>query len=340
MEIRMEVSKIPKYTKLTKSERVLIASWKNKGVSNKKIAKLLGRNISTIGREINRNKFQDVYEPLHAQGLAEKRKLLAWGAKEPLKSKKIYSYTLDKLRSGWSPEQIAGRLKKVEHKTDSSWHICHETIYDFVYKPKNKDKKLWHYLRRKQGRRRSKGGRKVRRIRIPDRISIHDRPKIIEKRIEVGHWEGDSVVGRYRKSGIHTEYERVTSLTRIERLTAVNSEETIKAQLLIFSKLPKSLRKSDTLDNGSEMVKHKELTIKLGMQTYFADPYSSWQRGGNENCNLWIRYYFPKKTDFSLISDQELRDVELELNNRPRKRLNYQKPIEVFNKHLRGCTSN
>ena len=88
------------------------------------------------------------------------------------------------------------------------------------------------------------------------------------------------------------------------------------------------------------MVKHKTLTDKLGMQTYFADPYSSWQRGGNENCNLWIRYYFPKKTDFSLISDQELRDVELELNNRPRKRLQYLKPIEVFNKHLRGCTSN
>ena len=326
----MEVSKIPKYTKLTKSERVLIASWKNKGVSNKRIAKLLGRNISTIGREINRNKFQDVYEPLHAQGLAEKRKLLAWGAKEPLKSKKIYSYTLDKLRSGWSPEQIAGRLKKVEHKTDSSWHICHETIYDFVYKPSNKDKKLWHYLRRKQGRRRSKGGRKVRRIRIPDRISIHDRPKIIEKRIEVGHWEGDSVVGRYRKSGIHTEYERVTSLTRIERLTAVNSEETIKAQLLIFSKLPKSLRKSDTLDNGSEMVKHKELTIKLGMQTYFADPYSSWQRGSNEYHNGLLRRYFPKKTDFTKVTQKDIDECVWEINNRPRKCLGFYTANEVF----------
>jgi len=136
----MEVNKIPKYTKLTKSERVLIARWKNKGVSNKRIAKLLGRSCPTIGREIARNIFQGVYEPLHAQNMTEKRKLLAWGAKEPLKSKKIYSYTLDKLRSGWSPEQIAGRLKNVEHKDDSSWHICHETIYDFVYKPKNKDK--------------------------------------------------------------------------------------------------------------------------------------------------------------------------------------------------------
>jgi transposase, IS30 family len=133
MEIRMEVGKISKYRKITKSERVLIADWRNKGFSNKKIAKLLGRSTSSIGREIKRNLFKGfTYEPLHAQGLAEKRKLLAWDAKEPLKNKKIYSYVIDHLRQGWSPEQIAGRLKNVEHKNDNSWHICHETIYDFI----------------------------------------------------------------------------------------------------------------------------------------------------------------------------------------------------------------
>lgn len=339
MEIRMEVSKISKYRKLTKSERVLIAEWKNKGLSNKNIAGLLGRSVSTIGREIERNKFKGfVYEPLHAEGLAEKRKLLAWGAKHPLKNEKIYSYVIDKLRIGWSPEVISGRLCKVEHKDDPSWHICSETIYAFIYSnhPKAKELKLWEYLRRKQKRRRQKGGRKAQRIRIPDRVSIHDRPKIVEKRKEIGHWEGDSVVGKNHNSGLHTEYERVTSLTRFERILRINADETIKAQLKIFGVLPEYLRKSDTLDNGSEMVKHKTLTDKLKMATYFADPYSSWQRGGNENCNLWIRYYFPKGTDFNLVSDQELKDVELELNNRPRKRLEYMKPIEVFNKHLKG----
>lgn len=337
----MEVSKIPKYRKLTKSERILIAGWKNKGLSNKKIAKLLGRSVSTIGREIERNKFKGfVYEPLHAQGLSEKRKLLAWGAKEPLKNKQIYSYVIDKLRSGWSPEQISGRLKNVEHKNDSSWHICPETIYHFIYSPKNRDKKLWHYLRRKQGRRRLNGGRKAQRVRIPDRVSIHDRPKVVDKRKEVGHWEGDSVVGKHKRSGLHTEYERVTSLIRFERLKLITAEETIKAQFKIFGELPEAFRRSITLDNGLEMVRHKKLKDDLGMQTYFADPYSSYQRGGNENANLWIRYYFPKGTDFNLISDQELKDVELELNNRPRKRLKYQKPIEVFNNYLKGCTSN
>lgn len=341
MEIRMEVSKIPKYSKLSKSERVLIAKWRGKGFSNKKVAKLLGRSCSTIGREINRNKFKGwVYEPLHAQSLFEKRKLLAWGAKKPLKNGDIYSYVMDNLRSGWSPEVISGRLREQEHKDEPDWQICSETIYHFIYSNKNKYKKLWEYLRRKQVRRRKKGGRKVARVRIPDRVSIHDRPTTIDQRIEVGHWEGDSIVGKNHLSGLHTEYERVTSLIKFERLWAITADETIKAQLKIFGELPVHLRKSDTLDNGSEMVKHKELKDKLGMDTYFADPYSSYQRGGNENGNLWIRYYFPKRTDFSTISDEELKDVEKELNNRPRKRLEYRTPMEVFNKYLKGCTSN
>ncbi len=337
----MEVSKIPKYSKLTRSERILIAKWRAKGFSNKKIAKLLGRSVSTIGREITRNRFKGfVYEPLHAQSLAEKRKPLAWEAKHPLKNKNIYSYVMDNLRAGWSPEVISGRLRKQDHKNEPNWQICSETIYHFIYSNKNRDKKLWEYLRRKQVRRRKKGGRKVIRARIPDRVSIHDRPGVIDKKTEVGHWEGDSVVGKHKKSGLHTEYERLTSLIRFERLNLISASETIKAQIKIFEKLPSELRKSDTLDNGLEMVRHKELTNKLGIKVYFADPYSSYQRGGNENGNLWIRYYFPKGTDFNKVSDQELKDVEDELNNRPRKRLEYKTPLEVFNKYLKGCTSN
>ena len=332
----MEVSQIPKYRKLTKTERILIAELKNKGCSNKKIALFLGRSVSSIGREIKRNSFQGrkarFYEPLHAHGKAESRKKKAWKAKQPLKNSKVCVYVLEKLRDGWSPEQIAGRLKR-DHPEDKSWWICHETIYRFVYHPKNKEKSWWEYLRRKQKKRKKKSGRKAHGARIPDRVSIHKKPKAIDKRKQIGHWEGDSIVGKGHANGLHTEYERVSSLTRFEKILRINAEETLKAQKKIFGPLPTFLRRSTTLDNGSEMVKHAKLK-KMGMKTYFADPYSSWQRGGNENANMWIRYYFPKGTDFSKISEEELKDVEWELNNRPRKRLKFKTPMEVFTEHL------
>jgi len=333
--IEMEVSKIPKFRKLTKTERILIAQLKNKGNSNSKIAKVLGRSVSTIGREIKRNSFKGrFYEPLNAQGKTEERKKRAWGAKQPLKNPKIYAYVLRRLRDGWSPEQIAGRLKE-NHPKDKSFWICHETIYQFIYHPKNKDKHLWEYLRRKQKRRRKKQGRKAQRARIPDRVSIHQRSKTVDQRKEIGHWEGDSIVGKGHTNGLHTEYERASSLIRLEKLKAISADETLSAQRKIFGPLPKNLRKSTTLDNGMEMAKHTMLKGELGIKAYFADPYSSWQRGGNENANLWIRYYFPKGTDFSKISEEELKDVEWELNNRPRKRLNFKTPMEVFTEHLK-----
>ena len=283
--------------------------------------------MSTVGREITRNSFGDRYEPLHAHAKAVRRRGRAWGAKHPLKSEKVFAYVIDHLRSGWSPEQISGRLKLVDHPDDTTWHICHETIYAFIYSVKQKDKVYWEYLRRKQKRRRVRGGRKVARVRIPDRVSIHARPKEVEKRKVPGHWEGDSVVGRGHTSGLHTEYERVTSITRFERLGRISANETLRAMRKIFDPLPTELKRSITLDNGSEMVKHN----KVGIPTFFADPYASYQRGGNENANMWIRYYFPKGTDFDTVSNQELKDVEWELNNRPRKRLGYKKPVEVWN---------
>jgi IS30 family transposase len=329
--MRMEVSKIPKYRNLTKPERIMIAQWKNRGKSNNWIARELGRNTSTIGREIERNSLGSIYEPLHAHGKAIRRRLNAYKAKHPLKNKKVFAYVIDHLRSGWSPEQISGRLKLVDHPNDTTWHICHETIYRFIYSVKQKDKMYWEYLRRKQVRRRKRNGRKSQRVRIPDRVSIHQRPVEVSERKVPGHWEGDSIVGKNHASGLHTEYERVLSLTRFERLKRINSDETVKAMKKIFDPLPEKLKKSSTVDNGSEMVKHK----KVGIPIYFADPNASYQRGGNENANLWIRYYFPKGTDFSKVSDQELKDVEWELNNRPRKRLNYKKPIEVWNEALK-----
>jgi len=316
---------------LTQTERQLIAKWKAQRVSNKQISKRLGRSCSTIGREIKRNSWKSsIYEPLHAQGLAETRKKHAWRAKHPLKNKQVFSYVMNRLKKrGWSPEQIAGRLKK-DHPNDNSWHICHETIYEYIYHPDNQEKKLWEYLRRGQKKRKHKSGRKVHRSRIPDRISIHQRPHEVDERKTVGHWEGDSIVGKGHQSGLHTEYERVTSFICIEKLNQVTATETKVAMQKIFNPLPKKLKKSTTLDNGKEMTQHS----KSGIKAFFADPYSSWQRGGNENANMWIRYYFPKKTDFSTITDEDLKAVEWELNNRPRKRLNFSTPQEVFNNYL------
>lgn len=362
-----------KHTKITQTERELLSQWKKEGLSNNECAKRLGRDVSTIGRELTRNKtrvsvgkdWEIVYEPLHAQHVAEERKQHAYAAKQPLKSKKIYAYVLENLQGGMSPEQIAGRLKYVEHPDDPSWYICHETIYQFIYKEKtdqtregikqqsilNKKllgkektvitvtdhrKPLFEYLRRKQVRRRIRGGRKSQRVRIPDRVSIHDRPVIVAERKQFGHWEGDSIVGKNHASGLHTEYERVSSLIRFERLNRITAAETVLAGRKIFGVLPPHARRSTTLDNGSENMNHTELKEALNLQAYFADPYSSWQRGGNENGNLWIRYYFPKGTDFSTISDEELKDVEYELNNRPRKRLKFKTPQEVFTDYLKS----
>ncbi len=192
---------------MTETERKLIARWKSEGMSNIAIAGKLGRDKATIGRELTRNRFKHgVYEPLHAQALAEKRKQSAWNAKEPLKNKKVFAYVIDYLREGWSPKQIAGRLREVEHKDDSSWHICHETIYEYIYSGKwinQKEEPLFEYLRRKQKKRYKKGGRSVHSLKIPDRVSIHDRPKEVDDRIIPGHWEGDSIVGKGHKNGLH-----------------------------------------------------------------------------------------------------------------------------------------
>jgi len=358
------------HSKLTRRERELLAAWKKEGLSNSECARRLGRHRSTISRElkrnhirvnIGRNDWQIIYEPLHAQRVSEDRKQNAWFTKQPLKNKKVYAYVLRHLRKSWSPEQIAGRLRHI-HPGNPLWHICHETIYQFIYKKKTDMTKqgildarmmdrrlskgitvatvtdhtrpLYEYLRRKQVKRRKRNGRKVSRVRIPDRVSIHDRPEVINERKEFGHWEGDSLVGKHRISGLHTEYERLSSLIKFARMERIDRDGFETATKKIFGKLPEKARKSTTLDNGSEHINHSALKGQYGMATYFADPYSAWQRGGNENANLWIRYYFPKGTDFSTIAEEELDDVEWELNSRPRKRLGFKTPQEVFTEHL------
>lgn len=178
------------------------------------------------------------------------------------------------------------------------------------------------------------------RAHIPDRVSIHDRPEEINGRTVFAHWEGDTVEGRRHRDGLHTEVERMSKLIMAKKVDSITSEATIRVQQQMFADLPSKARKSTTLDNGRENHLHMRLRL-LRIKTYFADPYSSWQRGTNEHGNWHLRYYFPKGTDFGDVTDEELQDVVEEINNRPRKILGYMSAREKFNQLLleeaKGC---
>lgn len=317
-----------KHSKLSALERENIAIWLSQQISKREIARRLCRSESTIRDELKRNCFGDYYVAVHAQAKAQKRISKA-RKRHPLKNNSVYSYVLKKLRNGWSPEQITGRLK-LKKPNNLYWHIHPETVYRFIYAEENKGKALWEYLPRKQKKRRKKYGRRSQRLRIPDRVSIHDRPIEIESRDIFGHWEGDSIESKAHRGGMHTEIERKTRFTMATFLKTLEAEETARIASQMYRNLPPEAKKSTTLDNGKEFTKHN----KIGVPTYFCDPYSSWQRGTNENTNGLIRRYLPKKTDFSKVTQKELDDIIEEINNRPRKCLGFHTPREMFEKEL------
>ena len=324
------------HNKLTEVERDRIAVMKASGKGVREIARTLKRSPSTVSDELKRNGDKGAYVAIQAQSDYERRKSKA-GIRQPLKNKDVYKYVIGKLQEGWSPELIAGRLKR-NHPKDPRWWISYETIYQYIYDPKNIDEGWWEYLPRKQKKRKKKNGRTVHRSRIPDRVSIHLRPGEVNQRAVFGHYEGDTVEGvRSVGDGIHTEVERVSRITFAVKVAKITSEEAIRAQQEIFEELPPVARGSTTLDNGRENHLHMKLR-NLNMKTYFADPYSSWQRGTNEFHNGLIRRYLPKGTDFSTITQEDLDDIVWEINNRPRKVLEYATPLEVFNQCLSKCS--
>lgn len=320
------------HTKLKPEERDRIAILKAQGKKVSEIARNLNRSPSTISDELKRNSWKKrPYIAIHAQYMSDKRRKSA-NKHNSLKSEKVYNYVLSKLRDGWSPELIAGRLKN-KHPDDGSWWITHETIYSYIYDEKNKKFALWEYLPRKQRKRRKRSGRKVHKCNIADRVSIHERPEEVNKREEFGHWEADTVEGKGHIGGVHTEVERKSRLLRAVKVNRISSDEGIRAQWEIFKSLPEKCRRSTTHDNGKENHQHMQLH-ELGMKTYFCDPYSSWQRGTNEWHNGLLRRYFPKGTDFRGVDQSEIDDVVHEINSRPRKVLNFSTPYEVFKEEL------
>lgn len=310
--------------------------YHGQGLGIKRIGRILDRSFVTISRELHRNSFQGRhYVAINAHNKAISRKAKANSHPKVARTRWLEKYIRFKLQSGWSPEQISGRLELECGKPV----ICHETIYNYIYQESNRQDGLVEYLARHHKKRRKWSGRRVHRGQIIRRVSIHLRPEEINNRSEFGHWEDDTVEGKAHKESLHTTLERLSRFYLARKITRIASEENITAQKHIFTKLPAFSRLSVTHDNGRENHLHYQLTDELGMQTYFADPYSSWQRGSNENANGILRRYFPKGTDFSKVSQGEIDEVVNEINSKPRKCLGYNTAQEVFDLNLKGCAS-
>ncbi len=316
------------YKHLSLQERELLAQLHWEGKSLGEIAKALGRNKSTVFRELRRNSASQYkcYTPCRAHARSCERKTSA-NTHERLKNDLIRQYVKQGLAQGWSPEQISGRLSK-DYPGQS---INHEAIYQFIYHRQNPDRlEMIYQLRRAHRKRRNKGiGRKELKTKIPNRISIDARPKSVESRNHYGHWEGDSLISRKSKAALNTLTERKSRLVLITKLDRKGAAETNQAIIKRLKKLPATGRRTLTLDNGTENASHEQLTAKLGIKCYFAHPYASWERGTNENINGLIRWYLPKGTDFSKIDKEQIAQIEFLLNSRPRKCLGYKTPLEV-----------
>lgn len=320
------------YTHFTEKERYVISHLKLANFSIREIGRRLGRHHTSISREIKRNgpKYAD-YAPYWyyvAQPVADKRRHKARSYRRQ-NHQPLVHYVMDKLKLDWPPEVIAAKLQIV-FPNDEQMRISHETIYRWIYLDASKDGDLYSHLRRRHKKRRRQtqygSGRRF----IPGRISITERPAIVETRERYGDWEGDSVEGAKGTGALATHVERKSRYLLAAKLSDKKAATMTEASIKSFRDVTKALRQTLTVDNGKEFSKFKELEKWTGLTVYFADPYAAWQRGTNENTNGILRFYFPKGTNFQNISAKELEISVRKINNRPRKCLNYQTPHEVF----------
>ena len=322
------------YTHFRVEEREIIQSglWAKRSIRS--IAEELCRSPSSVAREIRRNLPHElvVYTPRLAHQRALKKRKCR-GRTLRLRSGLIRRYVRERLRMRWSPEQISGRMK-----LDLGESVSHEAIYQFVYAQyrigspdlRTHGEDLRVYLRRRRRRRVPKGLRRCQRVLKPKGISIEERPAIVDERKRVGDWEGDSVESKDHGPGLNTVVERKVGLLFMTKLKGKTSAATVEAMRRRFSDVPERFKQTVTLDNGPENSDHASIKQKTGLTCFSAHPYSSHERGTNENTNGLIRDYFPKKTDFSMIPDEMIRFVENEINSRPRKRLNWKTPLEAW----------
>src|SRR3989344_2162438 len=303
------------YNRLAFWEREEISRGLAQSISLKEIATVLGRQPSTIGREIDRVGSSRDYRAELAQEKFKERSKIPKKPKKLDTNPDLKNFVFKHVRLCWSPEQIA-----------------HESIYTYIYVlPRGGLKKeLIACLRQ---RRKARGKTKniyQKSEKITDMLSIDERPKEVEDRIVPGHWEGDLIIGKNQKTALGTLVERTTRFTMLVPLKARDSWEVYKSFAKMVKKIPQELARSLTYDRGTEMRQHKLFTRDTNVKVYFAHPYSPWERGTNENTNGLIRQFFPKKTDFSKVTLKEIKRAQDLLNGRPRKVLGWKKPNEVF----------
>lgn len=325
-----------KHLSIEEREKIQEMLWQEYSI--RKIATKLGRSPSSISREIQKNnsEIRKSYTPRIANERALKKRK-SRGRIDRLKNSTVREYVATHLKLGWSPEQVSATCEK---GTGDS--ISHEAVYQYIYsqihrdgygylKPNKED--LRPYLARRKKRRTLQGLRSTHRIVKGPLPSIDLRPKEVEKRKIVGHWEDDLIISRESSNNLKTINERVSGLVLISRVANATMQEGDRAVCKKMNTIPQQYRKTLTRDRGSENLGYKKLQKDLNIKVYFAHAYSSWERGSNENLNGLIRRYFPKKTDFKTITDEEIQKVEYLLNSRPRKRLGWKTPYEVFYEH-------
>lgn len=297
--------------------------------SLRKISKVMRRTHTILSREIRRNgDSRQKYRADTAQRLYEKRKHQKHKGKLD-KHPELKAYVVEKLKDEWSPDVIAGKLK-IEGKKET---ISHESIYHYIYNhPNGRCEGLYKYLRQGKPKRQKRYGRKHCKTLIAERKSIHERPDYIAERKRYGDWESDSVIFSKQKTTLSVQSERKSKLIRMHKLMNKSAEETKDALIRTAESVPKELFLTLTFDNGTENAEHTAIKREYGVDTYFCDPFASWQKGGVENANSLIRHYLPRSTDLSKLTDRDIYLIQEKLNNRPRKCLSYLSPNEVINK--------
>lgn len=323
------------FKQLTLEEREQLYLWRNQNVSWREIGRRLQKDHGGLIKEWQRNSRFVPYLPAKAQLRAE-RKSQEQRSKAPLKSIQIWEYVQEHLRApySWTPEQIAGRLS-LEYPT---LRIHHETIYRYIYTKAARQYKLWQYLPNRRKKRMKKGGRTVHhRGKIPGAVSIDLRPESVLKRLRVGHFETDNIIGRQTdKTALSVTIERLTRFSMVDKLpnrTATAKRKAVSRRLLEF---PQRLRLTLTEDNGGENAQHQLLSQEIGIRVFFAHAYHAWEKGSNENTNGRIRRFIPKGVSMDNVTEEKIKEIEHWLNATPRKCLGYLTPHEKMQQILKS----
>jgi IS30 family transposase len=326
-----------RFRQLNMNERRIIAQMLQAKAGLAQIATVLGRDRSTVHREIKRNWWHDKEVPqadgywhVTAQSLCERRRR---------SYRKLHQYpqlrhdVIDRLKAGWSPEQIAGRLKI---EPNSQHRLCHETIYRYVYSEDGQSQALARHLPERRRKRKPRYARKPRSLTFPDSMAIRHRPEQINDRGEFGHWEGDLMIFRreHGNANIATLVERKSRYTVLFRNNDRQSKPIMGRLINELSTLPHLARQSITFDRGFEFVSWRDLEAGMGTKAWFCDPQAPWQKGSVENMNKRVRRYLPRDTDLLPLPHQSVRSICERLNATPRKCLDYKTPTEVFRDQL------